>query len=121
MITNLLKLSVIFTLVDSVYLYSMSGKFQNMIRNIQGSDLNMNILATFLCYIFLIFSLYYFVISKKETVLTAFLLGLSIYGVYETTNLAIFNNWDPYIGLIDTFWGGVLFSLSYFIYLKIAV
>jgi uncharacterized membrane protein len=117
MILDIVKLSVIFTLIDSVFLYSMSGKFQKMIKNIQGSELKMSLIPTILCYIFLIFSLYYFIVSKKESITSAFLLGLSIYGVFETTNLAIFKKWDPVIGLIDTLWGGVLFSLTYYIYI----
>jgi len=119
MILDIVKLSIIFTLIDSVYLYSMSSKFQKMIKNIQGSELKMSIMPTLLCYIFLIFSLYYFVVSKKQKVLDAFLLGLGIYGVYETTNLAIFKKWEPIIGIVDTIWGGILFSLTYFIYLHI--
>ncbi len=117
MILDIVKLSVIFTLIDSVFLYLMSGKFQKMIKNIQGSELKMSLIPTILCYIFLIFSLYYFIVSKKESITSAFLLGLSIYGVFETTNLAIFKKWDPVIGLIDTLWGGVLFSLTYYIYI----
>lgn len=116
MIFDLVKLSVIFTLIDSVYLYSMSGKFQSMIKNIQGSELKMQILPTIFCYIFLVFLLYYFIIYKKQTVLDAFLLGLAVYGVYETTNLAIFKNWNPVIGVVDTIWGGILFSLTFYIY-----
>ncbi len=117
MILDIVKLSVIFTLIDSVFLYSMSGKFQKMIKNIQGSELKMSLLPTFLCYVFLIFSLYYFIVLKKESLTSAFLLGLSIYGVFETTNLAIFKKWDPIIGLIDTIWGGILFLLTYYIYI----
>ena len=117
MILDIVKLSVIFTLIDSVFLYLMSGKFQKMIKNIQGSELKMSLIPTILCYIFLIFSLYYFIVSKKESITSAFLLGLSIYGVFETTNLAIFKKWDPVIGLIDTVWGGILFSLTYYIYI----
>jgi len=121
MILDIVKLSVIFTLIDSVFLYSMSGKFQKMIKNIQGSELKMSLIPTLLCYIFLIFSLYYFIVLKKESITSAFLLGLSIYGVFETTNLAIFKKWYPVIGLIDTIWGGILFSLTYYIFLKIKV
>ena len=121
MIFDLVKLSVIFTLIDSVYLYSMSGKFQSMIKNIQGSELKMQILPTIFFYLFLIFLLYYFIIYKKQPVRDAFLLGLAVYGVYETTNLAIFKKWDPIIGLVDTIWGGILFSLTYFIFKKINV
>ena len=117
MILDIVKLSVILTLIDSIFLYSISGKFQKMIKNIQGSELKMNLIPTILCYIFLIFSLYYFIVLKKESLTSAFLLGLSIYGIFETTNLAIFKKWDPIIGLIDTLWGGILFLLTYYIYI----
>lgn len=121
MVLDILKLSIIFTLIDSIYLYSVSSKFKLMVKNIQGTPLKMNLLATFLCYIFLVFLIYYFIILKKASLLDAFLLGICVYGVYETTNLAIFKKWDPLIGIVDTIWGGILFSLSYFIFLKIKV
>jgi uncharacterized membrane protein len=47
------------------------------------------------------------------------LLGLFVYGVYETTNKAILKNWLYKTVVIDTLWGAVLFSLSVFIYRKI--
>jgi len=121
MILDIIKLSIIFTLVDFIYLYSMSSKFQTMIKNIQGSELKMSLIPTIFCYIFLILSLYYFIVSKKQKLLDAFLLGLCIYGVYETTNLAIFKKWNPIIGIIDTIWGGILFCITYYIFLKIKV
>ena len=119
MVFDILKLAVIFTLIDSIYLYSMSSNFQKMIKTIQGSELKMAIIPTFLCYVFLIILLYYFIVLKKQSVFDAFILGLSVYGVYETTNLAIFKKWNPSIGIVDTIWGGILFSLSYFFYLKL--
>ena len=66
MILDIVKLSVIFTLIDSVFLYLMSGKFQKMIKNIQGSELKMSLIPTILCYIFLIFlSLLFYRIKKR--------------------------------------------------------
>ena len=119
MIVDILKLSIIFTLIDSIYLYLMSNNFKTMIKHIQGSDLKMRFIPTIFCYIFLIFSLYYFIVSQKAPIVTAFLLGISIYGVYETTNLAIFEKWDPIIAIIDTLWGGILFSITYWLYLHV--
>ena len=58
-------------------------------------------------------ALYYFVVAKGGSVFSAFLLGLCIYGVFETTNLAIFAEWDVNTALIDIGWGGVLFALTY--------
>ena len=117
-ILNIFKLALTFTIIDSGYLYSMSGNFQNMIKNIQGSKLKLRIIPTILCYLFLVSSLYYFIEMKNRKVIDAFLLGLFIYGVYETTNYAILDKWNPYIALIDTLWGGILFASSFFIYKK---
>ena len=116
MIKNIILLAIIFVLVDSGFLYLMSNNFQNMIKKIQGSPLKMKIIPTIFCYIILISSLYYFIIYKKGTYLDAFLLGFFIYGVYETTNMAIFKDWSLNVGLIDLTWGGFLFLITTYLY-----
>ena len=78
----------------------------------------MKIFPTIACYFILISSLYYFVIYKKGTLLDAFLLGFFIYGVYETTNLAIFKDWNIYVFIIDLTWGGFLFLITTYLYQK---
>jgi uncharacterized membrane protein len=45
-------------------------------------------------------------------------LGLFVYGVYETTNHAIFKKWYYKTLVMDTLWGAVLFSLSVYLYRK---
>ena len=116
MIKNIILLAIIFVLVDAGFLYLMSNNFQNMIKKIQGSPLKMKIIPTIFCYIILISSLYYFIVYKKGSYLDAFLLGFFIYGVYETTNMAIFKDWSPSVGLIDLTWGGFLFLITTYFY-----
>ena len=60
----------------------------------------------------LIFSLYYFIIKDKKPVIDAFLLGFIIYGVYDATSYAVFKKWSPGLAIVDTLWGGILFSLT---------
>ena len=103
---------IVFVSLDSVYLYSMRHYFQQQIQRIQGTPLQMNITATILCYLTLAFGLYYFIIRPKKNVLDAFLLGLVIYLVYETTTWALFTKWSPLTVLIDSLWGGILFSIT---------
>ena len=110
---------VIFVILDSIYLFMMKGYFDNQIKSIQGSIIKMNLLPAVLCYISLVFGLYYFIIKDKKPLLQAFLLGLVIYSVYETTNWALFTAWKPTTVLIDTLWGGILFTLTAFIYGKL--
>ncbi len=118
MFFDIFKLALIFTIIDAVYLFLMKNNFTKLVSKIQKSPLKLKVLPTLFCYIFLIFTLYYFIVFKNASFFDAFLLGLGIYGVYDTTNMAIFKDWDYKTVIIDTLWGGILFSLTYFIYLK---
>ncbi len=89
------------------------------IKAIQGEKIKLNLFSTFLCYLFLTTGIFYFAIQKNMSIMECALLGLFVYGVYETTNKAILKNWLFKTVVIDTLWGAVLFSLSVFIYRKI--
>jgi uncharacterized membrane protein len=104
-------------ILDSIYLYTFSNFFNNVVSKVQGSKLRINLLGATLCYLFLVYGLNYFIISRKKPLMDAFILGIIIYGVYETTTYALLENWSPYAVVLDTFWGGILFTLTtYFSY-----
>jgi uncharacterized membrane protein len=104
--------AIVFISIDFVYLNVMKSYFDNQIKSIQGSPIKMNYLGAALCYIFLIIGINYFIIKPRRSVSDAFLLGIVIYGVYETTNLALFKNWSILTVIIDTLWGGLLFAAT---------
>jgi uncharacterized membrane protein len=108
----LLISAIIFVSLDFVYLSSIKNYFLNQIKKVQGSPVSVNFLAIIICYIFLIIGINYFIIKPKRSVQDAFLLGLVIYGVYETTNWALLKNWSVITVIIDTLWGGTLFALT---------
>jgi uncharacterized membrane protein len=101
--------------IDSIYLSIITNFFTNQIQNVQSSQLKINYLGAALCYIFLIVGLNYFIIKPNKSVNEAFLLGIVIYGVFETTNYALFKNWSIITVIIDTLWGGILFGLTTYI------
>lgn len=105
----------VFVSIDSIYLTTISNYFNNQIKLVQGSPIKMNFLAIFLCYIFLIFGINYFIIIPNRSIQDAFLLGIIIYGVFETTNMALFSKWDWLTVIIDTLWGGIVFALTTYI------
>ena len=113
--------AIIFVAIDGIYLNLMKGYFLNQVQKVQNSPIKMNIIATFICYIFLITGLNYFIIGQKKSTSDAFLLGLVVYGVYETTNWALFKNWSMLTVLIDTLWGGTLFALTTYIVQKLPI
>ena len=91
---------------------SIKNYFSDQIKKVQGSPIKINFLATLICYVFLVFGINYFIIKPNRSVQDAFLLGLVIYGVFETTNMALFTNWSWLTVIMDTLWGGILFALT---------
>jgi uncharacterized membrane protein len=98
--------------LDFIYLSTFSTFFNNLVRSIQGSPIAFNITGALLCYTLLILGLNYFIIAPKKSLVDAFLLGIVIYGVYETTNYTILKKWSAKAVALDTFWGGLLFALT---------
>lgn len=116
---SLLISAVLFVCIDAIYLNLMKGYFNNQIKQVQGSPIQLNLVGAFLTYIFLIYGLNYFIISKNRSVSDAFLLGIVIYAVYEFTNLSLLKNWHVLTTILDTTWGGILFALTTFLVYKI--
>ena len=104
--------AVTMLILDFIYLGTFSGFFNNLVKSIQGTKIKFNALGAILCYILLIGGLNYFIIDKRKSILDAFILGIVIYGVYETTNLAIFDKWNIKAVALDTTWGGILFAIT---------
>ena len=98
--------------LDFIYLSTFGNFFNTLVQSIQGSPIKFNLTGAILCYIFLIFGLNYFIIDLKKSPADAFLLGLVIYGVYETTNYAILKKWSPKAVALDTLWGAILFATT---------
>jgi uncharacterized membrane protein len=107
--------AIVFITIDSLYLQVMKNYFQRQIQSVQGSSIKINFLGAAICYIFLIIGINYFIIKPRKSVSEAFLLGLVIYGVYETTNYALLKNWSLVTVFIDTLWGGLLFAITTYI------
>ena len=107
--------AIIMISLDFVYLSVMKSYFMNQVKNVQGSALKLNYFGAAICYVFLVAGLNYFIIKPRKSISDAFLLGLVIYGVYETTNYALFSNWSIVSVIIDTLWGGLLFASTAYI------
>ena len=111
----LLVSAIVFISTDFIYLNLIKDYFKKQIQSVQGSEPKMNFLGAALCYLFLITGINYFIIKPRKSVKEAFLLGIVIYGVYETTNYALFKNWWLTTVLLDTLWGGILFAITTYI------
>jgi len=133
-ITDLVVLAVIVLALDAVFLYMSRDLFSRQIMVVQGTALKVNIPSAALCYLLIVLGLYYFVLRHiivpnassaaaaiqnmrlRDGMIAAFFLGVMVYGVYETTTLALLRNWSPMTAVIDTTWGGALFALSAYLF-----
>jgi uncharacterized membrane protein len=116
---KLLISAIIFVVLDSIYLNLIKDYFSKQINLVQNSPIKIDFLAILLCYIFLIFGINYFIIQPNRSIQDAFILGIIIYGVYETTNKALLTKWSWLTVIMDTLWGGILFALTTYIIKKI--
>ena len=101
-------------IIDYFYLTTIGKYFDTLVTKIQGYPIKFNIIGAILCYIVLISSLNYFVLlnnnlTSLQKYRDAFILGLTIYAVFELTNIAIFDKWTWLGVLIDSVWGSILF------------
>jgi uncharacterized membrane protein len=135
-LTDLIVLAVIILALDAVFLTLFKDFFARQVMVVQGTAMQVNIPSAAVCYVLMVVGLYYFVLRHiivpnatsaaasiqtmriDDGIKSAFFLGILVYGVYETTTLAILKNWNPVTALIDTTWGGSLFALSTYIFYK---
>jgi uncharacterized membrane protein len=129
---NFFNIALLLLAIDSIFVYSVSGKYKNMIYNIQSkSHMNINIFGVILSYSMLLLAYYWFIypdliILKQNNntnitpiLINSFILGIVLYGVYDFTNMAIFKNWNIGLAILDVLWGGILFTLLTYINLNI--
>jgi uncharacterized membrane protein len=112
---KIITIMISFVVLDFIYFYIFKDVLLNAVKTVQKSPLQINVFYGLLCYLTLTFVLYYFIIKDKKSIYDAFLLGFCIYAVYETTTKAIFTNWNQWLVIMDSLWGGILFSLISFI------
>ena len=111
--------AVLFICLDSIYLNLLKSYFNNQIKLVQGSPIEMNFTAAILTYVFLIFALDYFIIQRRKSPYEAAVLGLCIYAVYELTNASLFKKWSYLTVVLDTTWGAILFYLTTYLTYKL--
>jgi uncharacterized membrane protein len=107
--------SLTLIVLDALFIILNMKTFSNILFKIQKEAMKPKFPSIFLCYILLICGLWFFIIRTKRPIWEAFLLGIFVYGVCETNNYAILNNWQPHIVAIDTLWGGILFASTTYI------
>ena len=117
---DLVRLSVILVFIDIIYLtFVGGGPFMNMVGKIQHREPTLNKISAAFTYVMMIILMHQFVINNNFTNKKVFLLGFLTYGIFDFTNMALFSEYDIFIAIQDTIWGGLLFMITNIIFNKI--
>lgn len=111
-VNRVLFSAAILLALDSIYLNMSKSAFETQIVQIQRVVMQVKLIPAIMCYIFLIVGLNYFILRTHRPVWEAFLLGIVIYGVFDSTSYALFKKWDWKLAVMDGLWGGVLFAMT---------
>lgn len=105
------KSSIIFILIDIFWIFLNTKTYNNLVYNIQGSNMIFNLnkfISLLITYLILLIGLNFIVIPYNIPML----FGLVTYGVYSFTNYSLYNNYPVKLAIIDTLWGIILYFLA---------
>lgn len=123
-VSKYIVIVVMLALLDGLWISSNIGMYRGMYSKIQGSAMNVNILGAILAYVFVFVMVAFVVVPfiEKTTKGTFWdcvkiggLVGLCTYAIYNFTNMATFKDYSVKVALMDTIWGGVLFTLMAYV------
>ncbi len=118
----LLIILLIFLVIDIPMITYINGKmYQIQFNRINNGPMNVNLrtyISAGICYLLLVFGIYHFAV-KQNSVSNGAILGLVIYGIYNTTNLATINNYGIKESIVDTVWGTILCTLITYLSIKL--
>lgn len=113
---NIIIIFFLIVVVDMIYISTFNSFFKKLFKKVQcGAPLTLKYWWVVVTYIFMSLVIYYFGYIKKCSVLDIFILGVSIYGVYELTNYTTLKDWDLRMVFLDTIWGGILFATTFYV------
>jgi len=118
-LSNTIFGTIFVILVDSVYL-KLNKK---MYKSILDPSVGINYVSAVISWLIIVITIQLVIFSRADltetnTITYGAFLGFGMYGLYNATNFATFQNkWNINMAIIDTAWGTFLTSLTtYFLY-----
>jgi uncharacterized membrane protein len=116
MLRPLLISAVVMIILDALQIFANQKFHATLFKNVQKSPLKVRIIPAILVYVLMPFAVTYFAIlqskSIKDAGLKGALLGLTIFGVYDLTNLATLDGWTIEMAIRDILWGIIMFTIT---------
>ncbi len=116
--------AVLMLVFDYLWLVINKKTYGKLVQGIQGTPLKVRLVPAILAYILMYIGMVLLVIpaikssndnSITNVVRVAGTFGLCVYGIFNTTNMAILQNYSVKVAIIDTLWGTFLYITIAFI------
>ncbi len=107
------KEAVVIALVDVIWLTIIGQTYKNIVQVIQGN----RPFAIRVYYALPVYLALGYILSqiKDFDLKRVFLIGVSVYAVYDFTVLALFKDYTLNIAILDTLWGGILLAAAHYL------
>lgn len=119
---NSIFVAVLFILIDVTWITLNRGEWETTVSAVQQSPMKARVSYAVLSYVALVFGLLYFVQSRitKDNFQTlslreGFLWGVTVYAVFDFTNLAIFKDYPITVAIKDMLWGGTVSATALYL------
>lgn len=134
---KMLIVSVIYLVLDVIWIILNINKHNENIIRVQGKKSELTYKSVFyiiLCYVLVLLSLLHIAIpltlnninkdddlqtKAYKSIIYGGSVGFCIYGIYNLISLIIYEKYDITLALLDTAWGGFIYSFITFLYLLI--
>jgi len=112
---------------DGIWLTLNKPMYSKMVLKVQNTPMKVKWVPAILAYILMYIGMIYFVIPKiivnsDKSFLNVFKIagtfGLVVYGIWNMTNMAIFDRFDYKVATLDTLWGVLIYSSIAYIAVK---
>ena len=116
--------TLILLVLDGIWIKAFMGKqYNKLVPAIQSSPLQTNTTSAVLAYALMVIGLHTFVLPKlssdkpsvRECLMSGFIFGIVVYGIYDFTCGAVFKKWDFKLATLDILWGGLVYFLACYV------
>ena len=120
-ILDIILISIIIISIDYLWIKNIMSKYyENMFKN----EIRLNMISIIITYLIMVISYIIFVLRNESElinnkIIISFIFGVTLFGVYGFTLNGILKKYSLKVALLETIWGGILFTLTYIIYSKL--
>ena len=110
-VLRILALAGLIAVLDIPWLYIQAPWVQEIVRDIQADrSMNVRLWAAIPVYLAIAYA-----VTQVSSAPRAFLLGLSVYALYDFTQIVTFDKYPVMFAILDSLWGGLLMALTWWI------